>query len=299
LKVALTGGSGFIGKNISKFLSPFHEVRILDLIDPHLENTHWTQGSVFDLKVLEKFFSDVDVVIHLAAVVGVEKSENYLVNTLDVNIHGTKQVLEAAKNSNVNKIVLSSSSEIYGNASKIPINEESTPKPITTYGISKLAAEEYLKCYSKEYNIDYSIVRLFNVYGNDQRTEFVLPRFVDLAIKNKQIVVHGDGSQIRSFCHIDDICEGFKKITESNFNDTFNIGNNLEPISMKELANKIIKITNSSSQIKFVPFVESGRNRNEIIDRIPDISKIKEKLKFSPKILLTEGIKKMIQVKIN
>jgi len=193
----------------------------------------------------------------------------------------------------IKKIIFSSSSEIYGEPAKIPIKENDPITPITTYGISKLASEEYIKSYSKSYGIQYTIFRLFNVYGAMQDTQWVLPAFVDKAISNKPISVHSDGSQVRAFCYVSDIANALESALKTANGEIINIGNDTDPISIKELAEKIISLTNSQSKIKFIPFEESNRNRTEIMKRIPDINKAKKILNYSPKITLDEGIEKV------
>jgi nucleoside-diphosphate-sugar epimerase len=131
------------------------------------------------------------------------------------------------------------------------------------------------------------------VYGAMQDTQWVLPAFVDKAISNKLISVHSDGSQVRAFCYVSDVADAFQSVLETANGEIINVGNDNNPISIKELAEKIISLTNSQSEIEFVPFEESNRNRTEIMKRIPDISKAKKILNYSPKITLDEGIEKV------
>ena len=128
-----------------------------------------------------------------------------------------------------------------------------------------------------------------------QNTQWVLPEFVDKAISDKQISVHNDGSQVRAFCYVSDVADAFQSVLETANGEIINVGNSSNPISIKELAKKIISLTNSQSKIKFVPFEESNRNRTEIMKRIPDINKAKKILNYSPKITLDEGIEKVVK----
>ena len=192
-------------------------------------------------------------------------------------------------------INISSSSEIYGEPIKTPFEEKDGPIPITMYGISKLAAEEYIKSYSKNFGLKYTIFRLFNVYGDQQEIAWVIPEFVTKAIKYKDIMIHGDGTQIRAFSHGSDVAKAFEFGLEKGNDEIINIGNNAEPISIKELANKIIRISKSKSKIKFIPFKESKRNRNEIIVRIPSVEKAKKILGFKPTVSLDAGLEKVIK----
>ena len=294
MKIIITGGSGFIGSYLAMQLKQEHDVTIFD-VKKNVSDIDFIEGDVTNLDSVKNSITDCDLVIHLAASLGVVNVERDPVQTLDINLGGTKNVLEACRTNNIKKIIFSSSSEIYGEPTKIPIGENDKPIPITTYGISKLASEEYIKSYSKSYGIQYTIFRLFNVYGAIQDTQWVLPEFVDKAISNKQISVHSDGSQVRAFCYVSDVADAFQSVLEKANGEIINVGNDSNPISIKELAEKIVSLTNSQSKIEFVPFEESNRNRTEILKRIPDINKAKKILNYSPKITLDEGIKKVVK----
>jgi UDP-glucose 4-epimerase len=290
MKIVVTGGSGFIGTNLIKSIKNKHEITVLDINPPKLENISFVEGNITDQKFVEESIKDFDIVIHLAAAVGVSYTDNEPVKTLDFNIQGTKNVLRACEKNNIKKLIFSSSSEIYGEPLHLPISEDDPAIPITTYGLSKLVAEEYIKSYSKKIDLKYTILRFFNAYGGNQSTNFVIPNFINLALENKPITIHHDGSQIRSFCHIDDIIQGIELSLENDENQIFNIGNDSEPISIKNLGKKVIKLTNSKTSQIEIPFKESNRNRKEILNRSPDITKAKKLLGFNPKVSLEEGI---------
>ncbi len=290
MRIGITGGSGFIGTHIANVLKSKYEVVIFDRLKPKIEDIEFIKGNIIDDSI-QKAFEDCDVVIHLAAAVGVKITEEDPILTLNTNILGTKNVLEACKSNNVKKIILASSSEVYGEPLKIPIEESDPAIPITSYGISKIAAEEYVKAYAVSFGLKYTILRFFNVYGPGQSKDFVIPEFVSNASKNNPILIHGSGSQIRSFCHISDISNGVSLSIEKGDNEIINIGNANEPITISELAKKIIGITNSKSSIQFVPFTDSNRRRQkEIINRIPSIKKAESMLSYKPKISLNDGI---------
>lgn len=297
MKIIITGGSGHIGTNLSSLLKKYHEVTIFDYKKPRLSDVNFKQGDIKNHNDVINAVKDCDVVIHLAATLGVINTEENPILTLDTNTEGTKNVLEACRINNVRKIIFSSSSEIYGEPLKIPIEESDAPMPITTYGVSKLAAEAYIKAYAKTYGIRYTIFRLFNVYGDEQAEEWVVPEFVRKAIKNQDITIHGDGSQIRAFCYVSDVSDAFSYVLDGGDGEIFNIGNNSEPLSIKELAQKVISIANSKSTLNFTPFEKSNRNRIEIIRRMPSIEKAKKLLGYQPKVSLTEGIIKTINKK--
>ena len=174
----------------------------------------------------------------------------------------------------------------------VPIKETENPTPITTYGISKLVSEEYIKSYSKKFGIKYSILRFFNVTGPNQTKNFVLPEFVYNAKNNLPIKIHGSGKQVRAFCHVDDVCQALEKTLYAGDNDVFNIGNDTEPLTISELAEKVIKEMNSKSKIEFQKFEDSGRNRSkEILNRFPSIKKAEEILSFKPTLDLKHSIR--------
>ncbi len=136
------------------------------------------------------------------------------------------------------------------------------------------------------------------MYGEKQRNEWVMTEFINRAIKNQDIVIHGTGSQIRAFCHVSDALKGFEIALEKGDCETFNIGNDSEPISIKDLAERIISLSNSKSIIKLIPFEKADRDRNEIMNRAPSIEKAKQVLGYQSKVSLDEGIKKIIKTKI-
>lgn len=298
MNITITGGSGFIGSSLVEVLRKKHVITIFDVNKTQFNDVTFVQGDIIDPKSTDAAIRNSDVVIHLAAALGVINTEQNPIETLDTNIFGTKNVLDACKNNDVKKIIFSSSSEIYGEPIKIPIKETDKVIPITNYGISKLAAEEYIKAYYKNFGLRYTILRLFNVYGEKQRNEWVMTEFVSRAIKNQDIIIHGTGSQIRAFCHVSDALKGFEIALEKGDGEIFNIGNDSEPISIKELAERIISLSNSKSSIKLIPFEKSDRDRNEIMNRAPSIEKAKQILGYQSKMSLDEGIKKIIEVKI-
>ncbi len=296
MNILITGGSGFIGRHLSaQLLEEKHKVTIVDQMPTKILGVNYIKGTVMDFDTLSLALKGQEVAINLASVVGVQKNEERPAEALDVNIIGTKNVLEACRKNNVRKIIYSSSSEAYGEPIKIPIEESDSPIPITTYGIAKLAGEEYIKAYAKAYGIKYTIFRFFSVYGPDQLTDFVLPRFVANAIKNEPLIIHGDGSQIRAFCHIDDIIRGISLSLIRGDNEIINLGNDREVVSMKELAQRIIKLTNSKSELQIVPFANTERARGkEILHRVPALEKAKKLLGYAPSVQLEDGLYSVI-----
>ena len=295
MKIAITGGSGLIGSEISNLFKKEHEITILDFTEPRNSDVNFIKTDIENVKEIIDSTKGTEVIIHLAAALGVVETEKNPVKTLDINAIGTKNVLEACRINNIKKIIFSSSSEIYGEPEKIPIKETDRITPITTYGISKLMAEEYIKSYSRAYGIEFTIFRLFNVYGEEQANRWVVPEFVKKIVSGEQVTIHGDGKQMRAFCHVSDIANAFQIALTKGNNEIFNVGNNLEPISIKDLANRIITLTKSESKIEFISFDDSLRNRKEIINRAPDISKAIQILEYKPTISLDDGLTRVIK----
>jgi len=289
-KILITGGKGFIGKHLSEFLcGKGGAVKTFDIKDGN---------NILDKEYLIDVMRGCDYVIHMASMLGVGKTEKEKIKTLDVNILGMKNVLDACITTGVKKIVFSSSSEVYGEQMRQPIEETAQVSPKSAYGVTKIVCEEYLKAYKYEHNLDYSIVRYFNAYGPRQNNNFVLPRFINMVLNCEKPTLYGRGSQIRSFCYIDDIVNGtYLALTNEKANgEVFNIGNNKEPISMRDLALTIMDVYGRNLGLTQVNFDKSDRKKSrEIFVRIPDISKAKNILGYEPKIALRDGIKKTIE----
>lgn len=297
-KVMVTGAGGFIGtKVVQELWKRDCQVYYFDLIEPKIEGIERLNlGTILDQYDLALAVKGCDYAIHLAALLGVQKTDTNRLETLHVNIQGTLNFIEACVKEGVKKVIFSSSSEVYGDQSVLPITEENPLNPKSVYAISKIVSEEYLQAYSQLYGIKYNIVRLFNVYGEYQREEFVLPRFVHRVVNNEPPVIYGDGKQVRSFCYVEDAARGIVDalLTETH-GQVFNIGNDREPISMEDLAYKLIQLTGKSIQPEFVDYEESDRESSrEIEKRIPSIEKAKQVLGYEPRYSLEYGLKQMI-----
>lgn len=216
-----------------------------------------------------------DYVFHYAALVGVKRTTDNPVQVLK-DIDGIRHVLDLSKNTAVKRIFFSSSSEVYGEPVELPQNETTTPlNSRLPYAIVKNIGEAFLRSYKKEFDLDYTIFRFFNTYGNKQSVDFVMSKFIAAALKNEDIPIYGDGSQTRTFCHSDDNIEACLTAFRENLfiNDVVNIGND-EETSILELAELIIQITNSNSKIAYLPALKEG----DMTRRQPDISKMKKLL---------------------
>jgi len=293
MKILVTGGNGFIGHTLVRhLLEQEHEVKVIDLksikfTHPKLE---FVKKSV--LEDIRYEMRDCDTVYHLAAQLGVISSDKKPLNTLTVNIDGTVNIFRCALGTNVKKIVYTSSSEVYGEPQEIPIKEDSPKSPVSIYGVSKLTAEMYAKGYVQEYGMNINPVRLFNVYGPGQGFEWVMSIFIQKILNNEDPLLFGDGSQVRCFTYIADIINGMQTVMEKGqTGEAYNIANT-DQITMKELAELIIKVSGKDLKPKIVGFGKETRAKErEIMKRVPSIDKLKA-LGWKPEVNVQEGVEK-------
>ncbi|MFD0762123.1 NAD-dependent epimerase/dehydratase family protein [Lutibacter aestuarii] len=302
IHILVTGGAGNIGSSLVKKLSENNNYCIV-VVDslltgqkakiPTNENVIFIRGNVNNYHDISAIFHKFhfDYVFHLAAVVGVQRTLNNPLWVLE-DIKGFENILNLSKNTHVKKVYFSSSSEVYGEPFEIPQNEHTTPlNSKLPYAIVKNVGEAYLKSYQQEFDLNYTIFRFFNTYGPNQSKDFVIPKFINLALKNKDLTIYGDGLQTRTFCYIDDTIDTILKIHSNNLinNDVINIGNDVE-YTMVELAELIIKLTKSSSKIVHLPALKEG----DMNRRCPDIKKMKAILERDL-VRVEEGIEKYIK----
>jgi UDP-glucose 4-epimerase len=299
-KVLVTGGAGSIGLEVARhLLDEGRQVTIFDLAE-QIERTEIPngvnvfKGSILDPVALHYALQGHEYVVHLAARLGVKRTEVERLACLNININGMVNILEASVKEKVSKILFSSSSEVYGEQAKMPITEESPVNPMSVYAVTKLVGEEYLRAYEKQYGLDYTIIRFFNVYGPGQVGQFVIKKFIESVKNGTPPQIYGNGDQVRCFCHVQDAAEGVVNALFS-LEEIINIGNDSEPISMYGLAEKIIEISGHKAVPQRVSFSQSDRDEErEIFHRIPSIEKAKTLLAFSPQISLEEGITELL-----
>jgi len=234
-----------------------------------------------------------DYVFHLAAVVGVKRTQENPVSVLR-DIEGIKNILELAKNTSVKRVFYSSSSEVYGEPVSLPQHEHTTPlNSRVPYAVVKNVGECFCKSYQQEYGLNYTIFRYFNTYGPNQSTDFVLPRFLEAALKNNDLTIYGDGSQTRTFTYVDDTIDASLACLYKNevVNDVINIGNDAA-ITMNELAKLVLDMTKSKSKIVHLSPLKEG----DMTRRQPDNTKM-QKLLNRPLITLEKGIERMLSSK--
>ena len=256
-------------------------------------------GTILDKEAIEEAIDGCSHVIHLAAVLGVKNTESNLLNCLNINIKGTNNILEISSRAGVEKFLFASSSEVYGEALSIPINEDSITQGKTAYGVSKLAGEELVKAYSQKFpNLKYSILRFFNVFGPDQVNQFVVSKFIKNALDGKPIIINGTGEQLRSYCYVDDAVRGMIMALKSNNanSETINIGHQFNLISLNDLAKLVCQTVGASEEIITNDLEFSDRDESrEIFERCPDTSKAKGLIGFEAKIGMEESIKNIME----
>ena len=303
IKILVTGGAGNVGGALARKLveNQNYFVVIADnlstgsiskLPSNNYKNWSFVNCDVNNYKEISEtmLVNHFDYVFHYAAVVGVNRTQENPIMVLN-DIEGIRNVLQLSKNSSVKRVFFSSSSEVYGEPVELPQNEETTPlNSRVPYAVVKNVGEAFFRSYFKSYRLPFTIFRFFNTYGPNQSEDFVIAKFLRAALKNKDITIYGDGSQTRTFCYVDDNINTCIKIFEENLvlNDVINIGGAIE-FSIKNLAELIIKKTNSKSKIIYLPPLKEG----DMTRRMPDNSKM---IKILNKDLLSleKGIELML-----
>jgi len=306
-EVLITGGAGFIGSNLVDFLQNISNkiVIIDDLSNGNLGNIvdsiknkqiKFIKLNITEKKDLEQIFkiNNFQVIFHQAALTSVNESFENPILYNNVNIIGSLNLLELSVKYNIEKFVYASSAAIYGVNTETPLKESYIPKPISPYAVNKLTLEYYSNIFNKKYNLDTIGLRYFNVFGPKQNPKNhysgVIPIFIIAALRDKDIILYGDGSQIRDFVYVDDVCRANinAAIIPRKKNNTYNIGGG-SVISIKELAEIIIKITKSNSKITF-----EKPKFGDIHQSYADISLAKENINYNPKINLEQGLEKAV-----
>jgi dTDP-glucose 4,6-dehydratase len=307
-RILLTGGAGFIGTKLCSLLSYNNEILIYDSLNRNSikntdlldkSNVKLVQGDILDFNHVKSVVDEFkpNIVIHLAAVAGIDTVIRSPVNTMKVNMIGTYNILEAVRENNIERFIDFSTSEVFGSyAYKVDEQHTTNLAPVGearwTYSVSKLAGEHLAHSYYNEYKIPIVTVRPFNVYGPGQVGEGAIHQFVVRAIRDEEMQIHGDGDQIRSWCYIDDFVDGIMLCIEKKeaIGQSFNIGNPRGTVTISMLAQLIKRIANSKSKIVYVP-----KNYVDVELRIPNIEKAKEILNYEPKYDLAEGLEKTIE----
>jgi UDP-glucuronate decarboxylase len=302
-KILVTGGAGFIGSSLAERLSKDEENYVV-IVDNLLtgsiskipksnhQNVKFIKADVNEFNDISAIFHayKFDYVFHYAAVVGVKRTLANPVMVLN-DLKGINNILQLSKNTGVKRVFYTSSSEVYGEPVEYPQNEHTTPlNSRLPYAIVKNAGEAYLRSFKREYDLDFTIFRLFNTYGPKQSTDFVISKFLTAALKNKDILIYGDGMQTRTFCYIEDHLDATTNAFYNNLliNDVANIGTDNE-MTIVDLARLIVKVTNSNSRLVHVPALKEG----DMTRRRPDIT-IMKTLLDRDYTSLEEGIRNIL-----
>ena len=315
MKVLITGGAGFIGSHIAEaLLKRGDKVTIIDDLSTgkfsniaHLvdnKNFNYKIDTIMDIKVMDELISKSNIVYHFAAAVGVQFIIDNPLRALEVNIRGSDILLELA-NKHKKKVVLASTSEIYGKSNEVPFKENADrllgSTTISRWGYSTgKAVDEFLAlAYHREKKLPVVIARLFNTVGPRQSAQYgmVIPRFVKQALLEHPLYVYGDGQQSRCFSYVDDIVRGVIGLADLKEaeGEIFNVGND-EEITILELAEKIKALVNSSSPIELVPYEKAyEQGFEDMRRRMPDLTKIKSYINYEPRVKLDEILQRVIE----
>ena len=308
MRVFITGGAGFIGSHLTDhYVAAGNEVTILDNFSTgsksnivHLDGKITTvDGDIRNSELIESLTKDADLVLHMAAALGVNTILESPLESMSTNITGSEVVLNAAAKFR-KRIIIASTSEIYGKNSKQPLSETDdrvvgAPQKIRwTYSDAKAIEEAMAFALHQEKKLPVTTVRLFNTVGPRQtgRYGMVVPRFVHAALKNEPITIYGDGTQSRVFCHVADAVQAIATMaaTDSTIGDVYNVGGTGE-VTIKELAEQVLTITGSQSQVTYTPYSDAyPAGFEDIQRRVPDITKIKSAINWAPTKDLTQII---------
>jgi UDP-glucose 4-epimerase len=308
MRVLITGGAGFIGSHLADhYVNAGHTVTLLDNFSTgsqsniaHLEGKVTTiDGDIRNIELIDQLTKDSDLVLHMAAALGVNTILESPLESMSTNITGSEVVLNAATKHN-KRIIIASTSEIYGKNPKQPLSETDdrvvgAPQKIRwTYSDAKAIEEAMAFALHQEKQLPVTTVRLFNTVGPRQtgRYGMVVPRFVHAALKNEPLTIYGDGTQSRVFCHVDDAVQAIASMaaTDSTIGDVYNVGG-IGEVTIKQLAEQVLSVTGSKSEITYTPYSEAyPAGFEDIQRRVPDISKVNNAIGWAP----TKDLKQII-----
>jgi UDP-glucose 4-epimerase len=308
MRVFITGGAGFIGSHLADhYVNAGHQVTLLDNFSTgsksniaHLDGKVTTiDGDIRNIELIDQLTKDSDLVLHMAAALGVNTILESPLESMSTNITGSEVVLNAAAKHN-KRIIIASTSEIYGKNTKHPLNESDdrvvgAPQKIRwTYSDAKAIEEAMAFALYQENKLPVTTVRLFNTVGPRQtgRYGMVVPRFVQAALKNEALTIYGDGTQSRVFCHVDDAVQAIVTMAanDATIGDVYNVGGTGE-VTIKQLAEQVIKLIGSKSTITYTPYSDAyPAGFEDIQRRVPDISKVKNAIGWAPTKDLTQII---------
>lgn len=301
----MTGGAGFIGSHtVDHLLADGVEVVVLDnLRSGRLENVRqhvnkrnfrFVRGDIRDSHLIKDLVSDVDAIIHLAALVSVPESIRDPALTYEINVNGTLNLLKASADFSIKRFVYASSCAVYGDMKNLPIKEDYPPKPLSPYASSKLTAESYVQKYNRNFGLETVCLRYFNVYGPRQiYSDYsgVITRFINRLTNGLPLVIFGDGEQTRDFVYVTDVAEANILALKhaKAIGEIFNIGTGVGT-TINRLASMLLELAGKNS----LETVHSEPREGDIRHSVADISKAKEKLGYCPKVSLKDGLKRLL-----
>ncbi len=303
MRYIVTGGAGFIGSHIVEELGKQqHEVVILDNlfsgkmenIMPFLKNKNVTfvKGSITDLSLLKKLVAGADGIFHEGAIASVPRSIANPLASNEANVTGTLNVLVAARDCGVRKVLFASSSSVYGNTPTLPKHEDMTPNPLSPYAVSKLTGEHYLKVFSEVFGFQTLSLRYFNVFGprQDPKSEYaaVIPRFITTILGRGSPTIYGDGGQTRDFTYVKDVVQANIRAMESDAQGVFNVAY-CKRIDLNQLAAMIMEITGIT-----VPLLYEPPRTGDVRDSLADIRRAQETFGYAPEYTVETGMKETI-----
>ena len=295
----VTGGAGFIGSNLAEELSNRYEVTVLDDLATGRESNlsgldvEFVRGSILDTELLARTFRDAGFVFHEAALPSVQRSVEDPAQSNLVNVNGTLNVLLAARDAGVKKVLFASSSSVYGDTPVLPKVESMTPNPMSPYAITKLTDEYYCRVFTSLYGLPTVALRYFNVFGprQDPKSQYaaVIPNFISRILAGEPPVIHGDGRQTRDFTFVRDVVRANILAAESDAVGVFNVACQ-KRIDLLELAGTIMDLVGT----RVDPVHEPARP-GDVRDSLADITRARDAFGYAPAYTLTDGLKETIQ----
>lgn len=307
-KIVVTGGAGFIGSHIAERCArEGHEVVIVDNLSnyysPNIKKRNiglvlrsgkarFKKGDITNLSFVKKVITkDIDYVFHEAAQGGVRASVLNPFRTNRINVIGTLNVLTAAKDANVKKVINASSSSVYGKVEYLPFDEKHPKSPVSPYGVSKLAAEQYCRVFNEVYGLPTVSLRYFTVYGPRMRPDLAISIFTDKMLRNEPITIFGDGSQTRDFTYVNDIVKMNMALLKNHKCDgrVINVGSG-NCITVNDLAENLKKIIGSSSKI-----IHTQKQKGDAKHTLANVELANKLLEYKPSVSIREGLKRFVE----